>query len=119
MALRVPKLQPLLPCVWVISVPMASSVAQVLAPDKPEVELFVSLFRPGSVSFQHTCWLRSSLCGARFQDARRVVWAMFVIYPTNDSILFVLNSDSASKLSLTYKITSNKPTWDNINFKWR
>lgn len=52
-----------------------------------------------------------------WQDARRVVWAMFAISPTNDSVLFDLNSDSASKLSLTYKISANKPTWDNIKFK--
>ena len=97
---------------------MASSVAQVLAPDMLEVELFVSLFHPGSVSFQHTCWSRSSLCVVHIpKDARRVVWAMFVISPTNDSVLFILNSDSTSKLSLTYKITANKLTRDNINFK--
>ena len=46
---------------------MASSVAQVLALDMLEVELFVSLFHPGSVSFQHICWSRSSLCCAHPQ----------------------------------------------------
>lgn len=62
MVLQVLELQPLLSCVSVISVTMAP---QVLAPDTLEVELFVSLFLPGSVSFQHTCWLRSSLCCGR------------------------------------------------------
>lgn len=79
----------LLPCVWVISVavPLSSSPL---------------------------------CCRERFQDAEdagRVVWAMFAISPTDDSVLFDLNSDSASKLSLTYKNTANKPTWDSINFK--
>jgi hypothetical protein len=40
---------------------MAPYVIQVLVPDVLEVELFVSLFLPVSVSFQHTCWLTSSL----------------------------------------------------------
>jgi hypothetical protein len=107
MALRAPKLQPLLPCVWVIS---ASSVTHIRAPNIVEVKLFAFLFHPGSVSFQRTGWSRSSLrmsTLAESQDARRVVWAMFAISPTNDYVLFVLNSDSASKLTLTTSLQTN------------
>ena len=118
MALRVPKLQP---CVWVILVPGINHDGLACqcgsgSPDMLEVELLAFY----SVSMLFSAYLLVEefieLCTSEGTKLRleRVVWAMFAISPTNDSVLFVLNS---GKLSLTYKITANKPTWDNVNFK--